>query len=72
LDQEGLQIKVPYQDKIDSLFLEADSKEHPDLEVELLMTSLYFFYADWVFKGIEPTKFKELGWYLPRKKTILR
>jgi murein L,D-transpeptidase YcbB/YkuD len=68
LDQEGLQIKVPYQDKINSLFLEADSKEHPDLEVELLMSSLYFFYADRVFKGIEPTKSKELGWYLPRKK----
>jgi murein L,D-transpeptidase YcbB/YkuD len=68
LDQEGLQIKVPYQDKIHSLFLDTDSNENPELEVELLMSSLYFFYADRVFKGIDPTKSKELGWYLPRKK----
>jgi murein L,D-transpeptidase YcbB/YkuD len=68
LNQEGLQIKVPYQNKIHSLFLEADSNENPELEVELLMSSLYFFYADRVFKGIEPAKSKELGWYLPRKK----
>lgn len=68
LDQEGLQIKVPYQDKIRATFLDADSKEIPQVELELLMSSLYFFYADRVFKGIEPKKSTELGWYLPRKR----
>jgi murein L,D-transpeptidase YcbB/YkuD len=68
LDQEGLQIKAPYQDKIRAIFLDTDGEEKPEVEEELLMSSLYFFYADRVFKGIEPTKSKELGWYLPRKK----
>jgi murein L,D-transpeptidase YcbB/YkuD len=68
LDQEGLQIKVPYQDKIRNIFMDSESNENPELEVELLMSSLYFFYADRVFKGIDPKKSQELGWYLPRKK----
>jgi len=68
LDQEGLQIKVPYQDKIQAIFLDADSREKPQAEVELLMSSLYFFYAERVFKGVDPQKSKQLGWYLPRKR----
>lgn len=68
LDQEGLQIKVPYQDKINAVFLDAENKETPQLEAELLMSSLYFFYAERVFKGIDPNKSKQLGWYLPRKR----
>jgi hypothetical protein len=41
--------------------------EKSDLEVELMMSSL-FFYADRVFKGLDTKKTAELGWYLPRKK----
>jgi murein L,D-transpeptidase YcbB/YkuD len=68
LDQEGLQIKVPYQDKIRAILLDTESNQTPEVETELLMSSLYFFYADRVFKGIDPKKSTELGWYLPRKK----
>jgi hypothetical protein len=39
-------------------------------DLELIMSSLYFFYADRVFKGLDTKKTAELGWYLP-KKTIL-
>jgi hypothetical protein len=41
--------------------------EKSDLEVELMMSSLYFID---VFKGLDTKKTAELGWYLP-KKTIL-
>lgn len=68
LDQEGLQIKVPYQEKIHTIFLDPENEEKPEVEVELLMSSLYFFYTDRVLKGIDLNKSKELGWYLPRKK----
>ncbi|WP_245709571.1 L,D-transpeptidase family protein [Flavobacterium degerlachei] len=68
LDQEGLKIKVPYQEKIHTILLDSGNNENPKVEEELLMSSLYFFYADRVFKGIDPKKSKELGWYLPRKK----
>ena len=68
MDEEGLQIQLPYKDKITALIEESDSSEKPNLEAELFMSSLYFFYADKVYKGIDPEKSKELGWFLPRKK----
>ena len=68
LDQEGLQIRVPYKEKIREIFLDSDNMGKSNVEVELLMSSLYFFYADRVFKGMDIKKTMELGWYLPRKK----
>jgi hypothetical protein len=44
--------------------------EKSDLEVELIMSSL-FFYADRVFKGLDTKKTAELGWYLPRKNNLM-
>jgi murein L,D-transpeptidase YcbB/YkuD len=68
LDQEGIKTRVPYAEKIQTIFQDIDNIDKPDVEVELLMSSLYFYYAARVFKGIDPKKSKELGWYLPRKK----
>lgn len=68
LDQEGIKTRVPYAEKIKTIFQNIDNIDKPDVEVELLMSSLYFYYAARVFKGIDPNKSKELGWYLPRKK----
>jgi murein L,D-transpeptidase YcbB/YkuD len=68
LDQEGLQIKVPYPDIIRALIQDSETAEDPQLESELLLSSLYFFYADKVFKGLDANKTRELEWYLPRKK----
>jgi murein L,D-transpeptidase YcbB/YkuD len=68
LDQEGLHIRVPYQEEIRDIFQDLEKREKSDVEVELLLSSLYFFYANKVFKGLDVYKTKELGWYLPRKK----
>lgn len=68
LDQEGLKVRVPYEEKIRAIFQDPDDMEKSNIEVELLMSSLYFFYADRVFKGLNATKTAELDWYLPRKK----
>lgn len=68
LEEEGVQVPIPYKDKLDEIFQETNEKEKPNTEDELLISSLYFFYADKVFKGIDPQKSAELGWYLPRKK----
>lgn len=67
-EQEGLKIRIPYKEKIQSIFQDKNSIEKSDIEIELLMSSLYFFYANRVFKGLDPKKTIELGWYLPRKK----
>lgn len=68
MDQEGLHIKIPYKEQISEFLEKSDSSEKQNLEAELFMSSLYFFYADKVYKGIDAEKSKELGWYLPRKK----
>lgn len=68
LDQEGLQIQIPYKERINELLKKSDSSEKQNIEAELFMSSLYLFYADKVYKGIDAEKSKELGWYLPRKK----
>jgi murein L,D-transpeptidase YcbB/YkuD len=68
LDQEGLKIRIPYQDKMQTIFQDYDNRKESDLEVELLMSSLYFFYFNRVYKGVDIEKTQELGWYLPRKK----
>jgi murein L,D-transpeptidase YcbB/YkuD len=68
LEQEGLRIRVPYAEKLQTIFQDADNMEKSDVEVELLMSSLYLYYANRVFKGLDAKKTVELGWYLPRKK----
>lgn len=68
LDQEGIKTRVPYAEKLQAIFQDSEHTENSDVEVELLMSSLYFFYANRVFKGLDATTTVELGWYLPRKK----
>lgn len=68
LEQEGIESPVPYKDKITSIFQDSDNLGKPEVEVELFLSSMYFYYADKVFKGLDAKKSAELGWYLPRKK----
>ena len=67
LEEEGVQVVVPYKDKLDAVLQKAN-KVKPDINTELLLSSLYFFYAEKVYNGIDIEKTNELGWYLPRKK----
>ncbi len=68
LNEEGIQVSIPYKNTLDELFQISNDEQKPDTEIELLISSLYFFYADKVYKGLDNEKIKELGWYLPRKK----
>jgi murein L,D-transpeptidase YcbB/YkuD len=68
LDQEGIKTRVPYTEKLQAIFQDSEHTENSDVEVELLMSSLYFFYANRVFKGLDEQQTAELGWYLPQKK----
>jgi murein L,D-transpeptidase YcbB/YkuD len=68
MDQEGLHVKVPYKERLSELLKKSESVTKPNLEAEIFMSSLYFFYADKVYKGIDAEQSTELGWYLPRKK----
>jgi len=66
LKQEGVETTIPYKKELDNLFQKANKK--PDVNLELLLTSFYFYYTDKVIEGIDPKKTEELGWFLPRKK----
>ncbi len=67
LSDEGVQATVPYKDKLGNLLKKAKGVKR-DVNTELLLSSLYFFYAEKVYNGIDVEKTNELGWYLPRKK----
>jgi murein L,D-transpeptidase YcbB/YkuD len=66
--QEGVQTVVPYREKIDAIYDDADDIQKANIDIELLSSALYFFYADKVYDGISTQKSKDLEWYLPRKR----
>jgi L,D-transpeptidase YcbB len=68
LELEGIETVVPYQEKLEVLFQLSNEEQKPNVTDELLISSLYFFYAEKVLKGIDTKKTTEIGWYLPRKK----
>lgn len=67
IEDDGISSTFPYQKNIDDILKEdiKNPQEHPD--AELLMTSLYLFYVDEVYKGIDSKTITNLGWLLPRK-----
>ncbi|MFM2368289.1 MAG: hypothetical protein RL619_589 [Bacteroidota bacterium] len=68
LAQEGIQTVIPYKEKLDEIYDDADNNQKPNIDIELLNSALYFFYADKVYHGLDAQKTKDIGWYLPRKK----
>lgn len=68
LEEEGIDAVVPYKDQLDLIFQSSGEVQKPNGEAELLISSLYFFYADKVYHGLDAEKITEMGWYLPRKK----
>ncbi len=68
LKDDGISSIFPYQKKIDEIFKTSvkNIEEHP--EADLLMTSLYLFYVNEVYNGIDHETTDKMGWKLPRKK----
>ena len=68
IETEGVFSTFPYEVAIDSIFNEniKNAEEHPN--AELLITSLYLYYFDEVYQGIDPKTTTDMGWLLPRKK----
>jgi murein L,D-transpeptidase YcbB/YkuD len=69
LENEGLKFNIAYKDKIASVFNNGTATVITKTEKELLLSSLYIFYAKKVFQGIDTAKIQETGWFLPRKTT---
>lgn len=67
LEDEGIYEDFPYQDKIDEIYAEKIENPEEHADAELLMTGLYAFYMQHVYKGLDPKVTQDLGWLLPRK-----
>ncbi|MFV5691013.1 L,D-transpeptidase family protein [Flavobacterium sp. LT1R49] len=67
LEEEGLKSKLAYKDKIDGIFNESATDDLSETDTEIILSSMYVFYAKKVFQGIDSEKLKEMGWFLPRK-----
>ncbi|MBK8442814.1 MAG: hypothetical protein IPL35_05100 [Sphingobacteriales bacterium] len=55
-------------DLVEKIYWGDEKKSTPDINTELLLTSLFFQYADKEFEGDSETELKDLGWYIPKKK----
>ena len=69
LDEEGLHIKISYEDSLNEYINQ--SGDQPDPEIELLLSSQYFQYAEKVWGGLHEKDSRSLNWFLPRKQLDL-
>lgn len=67
LSAEGLPETVPYRSEAAQVF-KNDKKNAPKAEDDLLLSCLYLYYADKVFKGLPVERIRETGWDLPLAK----
>lgn len=68
LSEEGVEAAFPYKDKLDQVFQHPNLRLTNPVDAELLISSLYFFYTDKVYYGLDSKAITQTGWYLPRKK----
>ncbi|MBC7845424.1 MAG: L,D-transpeptidase family protein [Flavobacterium sp.] len=67
LEDEGVKAQFPYEKDLETIF-NSDSDTNLSVEnAELMLSNLYLFYADKVYKGIPEKVTKQMGWLLPRK-----
>jgi L,D-transpeptidase YcbB len=71
LENEGILIKPPYLNDLDTLINDPSVTGKPDSVLEILLTAEYLFYADKVWNGIAENQTSKLQWYIPRKKLNL-
>lgn len=67
LKEEGISASFPYAEKIDVIFSAETGNNLNNTEAELMLTCLYLFYAEKVYKGIDNDSVTAMGWFHPRK-----
>ncbi|MDD5151887.1 MAG: L,D-transpeptidase family protein [Flavobacterium sp.] len=67
LEEEGLKSRLAYKNKIDGIFNTDSADNLSQIDTEIMLSSMYVFYAKKVYQGINPEKTIEIGWFLPRK-----
>jgi murein L,D-transpeptidase YcbB/YkuD len=67
LEEEGLNSLFPYKDKFNGIFDEKSADELSQTDTEIMLSSVYVFYVQKVFYGMDAKKIQETGWFIPRK-----
>ena len=67
IEKEGLKVVFPYQKTLEEIFNYDVENTLNQEDTELMITNLYFFYADKVYNGLDTKVSTEMGWLLPRK-----
>lgn len=67
LEQEGLKSSFAYKDKVALIFNKQVTPTLTPTETELLLSTMFVFYAKKVYKGIDPEKITGIGWFIPPK-----
>ena len=67
LEEEGLKSHLAYKNKIDGIFNTESADNLSQIDTEIMLSSMYVFYAKKVYHGIDTEKIREIGWFLPRK-----
>lgn len=67
LEEEGVDSDLTYKENVDGIFNSEFSENLSQTDTELMLSSMYVFYAEKVYYGINTEKIQEIGWYIPRK-----
>lgn len=67
LNKEGIASSFPYQPKLQGIFDAHVENTLNQLDTELLLTNLYVYYVNEVYKGLDDKTTTEIGWLLPKK-----
>ncbi|HEU0125008.1 MAG TPA: L,D-transpeptidase, partial [Flavobacterium sp.] len=68
LDQEGLKANYPYKEELNSVFENNPAKKLSKEDTDLLLSNLYYYYAEKVYAGFDEKTSISMEWLLPRKK----
>jgi murein L,D-transpeptidase YcbB/YkuD len=67
LEKEGVSAIFPYQDQVAGIFETEIVNSLGTADTDLMLTSLFLFYAEKVYKGVDEKTSAALEWLLPRK-----
>jgi L,D-transpeptidase YcbB len=72
-EAEKDEVLHPIKNMLDSLLHADDTSAllKPDVQIEGMLTALYFYYTEKVLKGVDESVSRKLGWFIPRRKLSL-
>ncbi len=68
LGDEGLKANFQYNKEIKLIFERTSDNKLSQIDTDLMITNLYFYYASKVYRGVDEKTTTKLEWLLPRKK----